>query len=400
MGTLFVCLAASAAFAASNETVLHSFRPAQMDTAPGLVVDARGNLYGSAGFGGVGCGTATDGCGVIFKLIAQGGQWHYQVLYSFQGGSDGSGPNAVMLDAAGNIYGTTYWGGDLSCGTAFKLAPNSDGTWTFGTIHEFKGSPNGCHPVGRFVLDSAGNLYGVTGNGGILFGTVFQLTPSAAGWRNYYDGAYPSTGLTLDAAGNLYGTTIEGGNNNDCFGGCGVVFELIYASGIWTETVLHRFNYFTEGAMPLSTLALDAAGNIYGTNFLGGTGAVGGGTAFRLAPNGSGGWTFTLLHTFNDNSLTSDGCFPSGDLVLDSQGNLYGTTGGGGAFQNGEVYELIANSGTGPWAEQRVYSFAGGVDGSAPVAGVIRDTLGNFFGTTEIGGAFGSGTAFEVKPIQ
>src|SRR5260370_30470435 len=192
VGTLFVCLAASAAFAASNETVLHSFRPAQMDTAPGLVVDARGNLYGSAGFGGVGCGTATDGCGVIFKLIAQGGQWHYQVLYSFQGGSDGSGPNAEMLDAAGNIYGTTYWGGDLSCGTAFRLAPNGRGGWAFCPIHEFKGSPNGCHPVGRFVLDSAGNLYGVTGNGGILFGTVFQRSPSAAGWHDTLLYSFPS----------------------------------------------------------------------------------------------------------------------------------------------------------------------------------------------------------------
>ncbi len=176
-------LAEETAFRAGNETVLHSFRRAQEFPANGLALDAQGNLYGSAGAGGVGCGTTNDGCGVIFKLISQGGQWHYQVLYAFQGGSDGNSPNPVMLDAGGNIYGTTNFGGDYNCGTAFKLAPNSDGTWTFSRIYEFKGSPDGCNPTGRLILNTAGKIYGVTGTGGFLYGVAFELTLTVNGWK-------------------------------------------------------------------------------------------------------------------------------------------------------------------------------------------------------------------------
>jgi uncharacterized repeat protein (TIGR03803 family) len=325
--------------------------------ASGVVRDSSGNLYGTTAFGGSGC-TGT-GCGVVFKLSMSGSAWTETVLYTFTGGADGRTPNGVILDASGNLFGTTNGGGDSSGdGVVFELSPNSNGTWTESVIHFFTGGTNGGRsPNGSLVFDSAGRLYGTTsfsGNGG--GGLVFRLTPNGTGgWTAGFlhnfsgrqDGSVPNGGLVFDAKGNVYGTAQEGGNLADCNRfGCGVVFKLSRKlGGGWNETVLHPFTGGTDGGVPLAGVAIDSSGNLYGTTFQGGDanfcGGQGGcGVVFKLSP-GSSGYTETVLHTFTGNP---DGQYSAAPLIRDSSGNLFGTTPDGGSacggFGCGVVFEV------------------------------------------------------------
>lgn len=280
--------------------------------------------------------------------------WTLTVLHDFggPGGSDGALPSysVLVFDQAGNIYGTTAWGGGggcggNGCGTVFKLSPTLRGQWSESILYTFTGGSDGSSPEGGVILDSAGNLYGTSAGGGTYnCGTVFKLTPSGSGWvettlhlflgDGVGDGCVPASGLTFDASGSLYGATYRGGvlGGDD---GAGTVFELVpQPDGSWTEKVLWAFtNGFANGG-PLGRVTMDAAGNLYGSTNGGGT--FGLGAVFRLTPS-SGGWIYTSLHDF---SGQDDGEFPVGNVLLDSNGDLYGTAVNGGLLGQGTVWEI------------------------------------------------------------
>jgi len=344
-------------------------------------------------------------------VIPGGGSGSENALYNFAGGSDPKLPYAgLVFDKAGNLYGTTELGGTNDQGTVFEITRNANGTWTETVLYNFTGSADGGQPYGSLVFDAAGNLYGTTDFGGsancnLGCGTVFKLTPGSSGWSETVlytfsggnDGREPSARVGFDAAGNLYGTTLQGGNiSSVCSSGCGTVFKLTPGSSGWTESVLYAFEGGADGASPYAGLTFDAAGNLYGTASAGGT--SGSGTIFKLTP-GSNGWTETVLHAFSGGS---DGKNPYGDLILDSAGNLYGTAFQGGAGY-GVVYELSLNS-NGAWKERVLHGFANLPAGN-PVAGVVMDSGGNLYGTTMLGESEsscggGCGALFKLSPAS
>jgi len=308
--------------ATGKETVLHSFAGGDgQGPAAGLIRDAAGNLYGTTQYGGA------SGGGTVFKLDATGKE---TVLYSFTAGADGALPfSRLVRDAAGNLYGTTYFGDFCNCGTVFKL----DATGKETVLHSFAGR-DGQNPYAGLVRGAAGNLYGTTAVGGASGqGTVvglnaagkFKVLHSFAG----ADGANPYAGLVRDAAGNLYGATQVGGSSNNCSRGCGTVFKLDTTGA---ETVLYSFTGPPDGQYPFASLVRDAAGNLYGATFEGG--ASGKGTVFKLDATGKE----TVLHSF----AGADGAYPVivGGLARDAAGNLYGTTQYGGASDSGTVFKL------------------------------------------------------------
>ncbi len=284
---------------------------------------------------------------------------HEKVLFNFNR-TDGAYTFAgLIFDAAGNLYGTTVGGGTYAycsdgygCGTVFELTPTAGGGWTEQVLYNFGNGTDGVNPYDGLIFDAAGKLYGTTPNGGTYgYGTVFELTPTeSGGWTETVlhsfcsqtdctDGEAPQAGLIFDTLGNLYGSTTAGGTyTSNCNYGCGTVFELTpTGGGAWTEQVLHSFGNGTDGYYPFAGLIFDAAGNLYGTTWAGGT--YGWGTVFELTPTG-GGWTETVLHSFNDNG--TDGILPEAGLIFDAIGNLYGTTPSGGAEgeYGGTVFEL------------------------------------------------------------
>lgn len=268
---------------------------------------------------------------------------------------------------------------------------------------------NGSDPVGNLVIDRSGNIYGVAAHGGSMSpefcyqydgcGTVFELSPSASGWTltlihafigdSATDGAFPVSGLTLDASGNLYGATLYGGSC-PASGGCGVVYEISPAAGGgWNAPkILYSFQGDSDGESPECTLTLDKAGNLYGTTISPAPGY--GGTVFELSPKSSGEWTHTILYSFNPND--GDGYNPNGGVTFDTEGNLYGSTRGGGTSINGfcasggcgTVYELSPN-GSGDWKETILYSFDG-TSGAYPLGNFAVDASGNLYGVTSAGG--------------
>jgi len=279
----------------------------------------------------------------ITLFASNAGAATYKVLYSFGGSPEAPVyPLAgLIMDKNGNLYGTT--GGRENAGTGgtvFELSPGPDGAWTETVIHEFDGA--GVYPQAGLVLDASGNLYGTTFGGGpdgksAGEGVVFELSPAAAGtWTETVlhsfsgpDGSHPTAGLVFDGEGNLYGTTSDGGPYSYNAESGGVVFELSPAGGgKWTKAVLHDFGAGTDGSYVISGLIVDAAGNLYGTTEYGGSGGASKeGTAFELTPSEGGVWTETVLHNFGSGA---DGENPKAGLALDGAGNLYGETSYGG----------------------------------------------------------------------
>jgi uncharacterized repeat protein (TIGR03803 family) len=337
------------------------------------------------------------------------GQSKYKTLYAFSGGTDGDGPYALILDSVGVIYGTTGSGGAQQGGTVFKLTPNPDGSWLESVLHDFTGIVNGdgAAPSAGLIFDQAGNLYGTTYDGGAQEGgTVFKLTPNPNGnWTESVlhsfsggDGAMPAAGLIFDQAGNLYGTTVGGGINN-CGGfGCGVVFKLSpNPDGSWTESLAYSFNGGTDGIYPSAGVIFDKTGNLYGTKY---GGAFNQGTVFELTPNADGSWKERVLHSFCSATSCRDGLYPRASLIFDAEGNLYGTTSGGGSHGDGVVFKLTPNQGR-RWKESVLHSFCSAMncnDGSGPAAGLIFDHSGNLYGTTGGGGTYGYGVVFKLAP--
>jgi uncharacterized repeat protein (TIGR03803 family) len=361
---------------AQTFAVLYSFQGTPDGALPfgGLILDAAGNLYGTTDSGGV------SYYGMAFKLDRTGKE---TVLYSFLAGY-GANPDAGLIrDAKGNFYGTTYWGGAYNWGSVFKLDKKGNET----VLHSFREGADGQWPQAGLVRDSEGNLYGTTVRsypGG--WGTVFKL--SKAGkvtvlhrFSGSPDGEFPQAALVRDAAGNLYGTTPIGG----AFKEFGTVFKVDKTG---KETILHSFSG-QDGNSPLAGLIRDREGNLYGTTSGGGTGCGqdGCGTVFKLDTTGKE----TVLYSFTG---TPDGAGPEGALVRDAAGNLYGTTYRGGSSDDGTVFKLDTAG-----KETVLHSF-NRPDGSWPAAGLARDSSGNLYGTTTEGGAYycGCGTVFKLTP--
>ncbi|MGB8005852.1 MAG: choice-of-anchor tandem repeat GloVer-containing protein [Terriglobales bacterium] len=326
----------------------------------------------------------------------------FRVLYSFTGMEGNNPPGPLVRDEAGNFYGT----GGGGAGTVLKLSLGKNGAWTETVLYRFQGAPNAAGPVGRLVLDSEGNFYGTTLNGGPAnAGTVYKLTKggkltvlySFCSVANCADGVQPNGGLVRDAAGNLYGTTALGGNAGEC---CGTVFKLDTSGN---ETVLYKFCSIAncaDGSFPIGgggfffdeTLVLDAAGNLYGTTPTGGDspgcGETGCGVAYKVDAAGNE----TVLYNFCMEAKCADGSYPAVGLAQDTAGNLYGTTLVGGEHNYGGVFKVDATG-----AETVLYSFPRPLPLSeAYASSLIKDAAGNLYGTTESLGTFHEGMVFEV----
>jgi uncharacterized repeat protein (TIGR03803 family) len=404
-----ITLCATNAYAAT-EKLLDSFYYYQGENpvAPLIFDAAAGALYGTAEYGG-----AYNEGSVFEMTFSPELGWTEEALYSFIGnGSSGNYPyGPVILDAAGNLYGTTQAGGVYAKGTVFELTPVpvEIGSWSPRMLYSFNDNGiDGYSPLAGLTQDAAGNLYGTTSDGGRSgAGTVFELVRTTAGGfaekvlysfrHNSADGIFPAAGLIFDTVGNLYGTTTFGGTGTSypTKPGCGTVFELSpNGSGGWTEKVLYSLDT-SNGSVPYSGLILDAAGNLYGTTTLGGI--YGAGTAFELTPAAGGSWTENVLYSFG--AYSADGTSPYSGLIFDSVGNLYGTTHGGGAHSTGTAFELTPEVG-GNWTETILHSFdAYSTDGGSPYGGLIFDSSGNhLYGTTFGGGDSNQGTVFEITP--
>jgi uncharacterized repeat protein (TIGR03803 family) len=374
---------------AQTETVLYSFCaqtgcPDGSNPRADLVIDTSGNVYGTTLYGG------KSGVGTVFELSPSGTE---TVLHSFAAShTDGHYPYAgLFMDTTGNLYGTAQSGGAKGLGTVFKLSPNGTETLLY-SFCVLAGCADGYHPRAGLIMDTKGNLYGTAFDGGAYdAGAVFELSPSGAQTVLHSfcqqagcpDGYYPQAGLVVDTNGNLYGTTLY----NGAYGG-GTVFKI---SSDGTATTFYNFCTATgckNGRYPQAGLILDTNGNLYGTTY--GGGAYGQGTVFELSPSGAE----TVLHSFCVRAGCPDGSHPRADLVMDTAGNLYGTTYYGGTNSVGAVFKLSPNG-----TETVLHSFAAnGSDGTHPYAGLVMDTVGNLYGTTYSGGANGYGTVFKVTP--
>jgi len=325
-----------------QEIILYNFTGGSDGGYPigALIPDASGNLYGVTTNGG------PQNSGVVFELVNSGGSWQEQVLHSFGSNFDGANPQGpLVFDSKGNLFGTTVLGGGLNEGTVYEMT-NSNGSWDETVIHNFGGTGDGTLPYGQVVLDAAGNVYGTTATGGpyqctgLGCGIVYELSPSSSGWtetivhsfQGSSDGFYPRP-LTRGKNGTLFGATAYGGYGS-CSNGCGTVFELAQSeNGTWTKTVLHRFVGGTSSGQPSAPVTLDRSGNIYGE-----TGQQGSsyGTVYRLAPKTGGGYAFRLLLNFNG----TDGANPEGGVILGPGGTIYGTTIYGGPYNAGVAFSL------------------------------------------------------------
>jgi uncharacterized repeat protein (TIGR03803 family) len=317
------------------------------------------------------------------------------ILYSFSGGSDGSGPSrALVSDAVGNLYGTTSFGGISSAeggnGVVFELSPAGGGLWTETALYSFAGGSDGFWPTSGVIFDAAWNLFGVTEYGGAdLQGTVYELSPaSGGGWTHTVlysfaggnDGAIPES-LILDTVGNLFGTTVAGGTNN-----AGTAFELSPAAGGgWTETVIQRFS-----DPPTGPLAMDHNGNLYGTTDGGGT--AGQGSVYGLRHT-THGWELRTLYSFQGGT---DGSNPQTGVNLGEGGHLYGLTMQGGTAASGTFFELVSGAG-GNWTETRLYSFGSRpADPTTPTSALTAEGAKSFWGASASGGTSGCGGIFNL----
>ena len=417
---------------AQTERVIHVFNGTNHIDGSGeegnLIADSAGNLYGTS------FGSGSAAVGVVYKLsppVPGSSSWTETILHSFSG-PDGSNPAAgVVFDAAGNLYGTTAYGGNgpctvlavvIGCGVVYELSPPAvaGGSWTESVLYNFQGAADSGGSQAALIFDSAGNLYGTTSGSGFDHtsnnqGAVFELSPPSVpggpwtetticDFPNAVLGVTPFGPVVFDAAGNLYGTTNLGGNLN-CGSTleCGVVFQLTppaTSGGSWTETVIHTFGGGThDGSNPVGPLVIDPSGIIFGTTSRGGSASGNGfGTVFALKPASGGGWNYATLHFFG---ATGDGVAPRGGVVLGPGHVLYGTTSSGGSLNVGTVFQLTPGSGGGPWTETLLHSFQYSSstpnDGSTPYGGLLLRGA-TLVGATLTGGPKDSGVAYAIVP--
>lgn len=388
-------VAATQAAQAQTFQSIHTFTGGADEGFPGagLTMDNAGNLYGTTGgvanFGTVFRLRRSDSGWILSTLHSFTG-----------GNDGEFPDAAVTLAQDGSLYGTTIEGGPQNCGTVFNLTPPATGAvpssvlspWNKNTPHVFTGPPNdGCLAYSNVIFDRTGNLFGTTYFGGTHdVGAVYELMRSGSTWTanvlyNFTwgdDGGAPYAGLVFDGSGNLYGTASGSGIN------AGSVFELTPSGSGWTYHSLHIFQSGgTDGMNPYAGLVFDRSGNIYGATVYGGQ--YGGGTVFELSPSG-GSWTYTLLYSLQG------AVGPLSSLTLDADGNLYGTRQGNGSSDDGSVFELTPSQGG--WVFTDLHDFTGGADGATPEGSVIVDATGNLYGTASSGGTYGYGVVFEITP--
>jgi uncharacterized repeat protein (TIGR03803 family) len=348
-------------------TVLHDFAGGTGDgeySTAEVTLDSAGNIVGTAEYGG------TNGYGILFQL-APGGKW--SLLHSFGDTGDGTLPDgAVTIEANGDMIGTTNYGGASNNGTLWKLAADN----TYSVLHSFS-ADEGNFIRGPLVQDNKGDFFGTALFGGTTgYGSVFKF--SAAGKLkvlhtfNGTDGQYPEHGVVRDKAGNLYGVTAFGGASNN-----GTVYKIAKDG---TFATLYNFTGGADGGFLYGGLAIDKAGNLYGSTVSGGANSQG--TVFRVAPDG----TLTTLYSFTGGT---DGGSPEGDMLLKGT-NLYSTATSGGANGAGGIYELITAKGN----EKMLYPFA--YSGGSGYAAGVTPVSGTFYGTTAAGGANGYGVVFSL----
>ncbi|MGO9486228.1 MAG: choice-of-anchor tandem repeat GloVer-containing protein [Rhodomicrobium sp.] len=413
--------AAGPAPAHATETALYTFTgPSGAYPQASLTADTKGNLYGTTSVGGSGGGAF--GFGVVFMLTppaSAAGAWTETVLYNFAEGTDGGQPHGnVIFDAQGSLYGTATCGGlgngNLGYGVVYKLTPPASGSgpWTETVLHSFGRQPDGAFPSGGLIFDAYGSLYGTTAGGGAKGeGTVFKLKPPTTGMGPWTEtilhnfegkgnGAQPNGNLIFDAKGALYGTTTAGGNtvNRRSYG---TVFKLTPPSprgpGPWTETVLHKFAS-PDGAYPSGSLIFDAHGALYGATYSGSVGS--GSTVFKLSPPAAalGKWTEEILSDFEDSNPAE----AAGSVIFDTQGNLYGVANWGGSNSAGAVYSLTPPaSGKGTWTLGVLYNFdCQSSSGCYPNSSLISPVNGTLYGTAYQGGPANEGAVFQLQCSQ
>jgi uncharacterized repeat protein (TIGR03803 family) len=389
LAAVIVVIAASAPTQAQTFSVIYSFN--QVDGSGyqpegSVVFDPEGNLYSTTELGGQ---NPSNAYGTVFELSPSGTE---TVLHNFiytLNRSDGEDPVAGPIrDSEGNLYGTSLFDGTSNYGTIYEI--DSAGNETI--LHNFSGgAADGAYPgFGNLIMDAAGNLYGTTEEGGAFStGTVYEFSTSGVltvlySFTNGKDGGFPYASLVMDTAGNLYGTAIQGGNGGSSGGG--VIFRVSpNGSGGWVETVLHSFKGGTDGKNPESGLTLSPAGHLYGVTGEGGSGGCG--VIYEAGTTGGE----KVLYGFSA-SGSGDGCGPTG-VVFFQDGTLYGTTLSGGAFGQGTIFSI---SSTG--VETILHSFNPSTDGGEPNAGVVRGPHGALYGTASIGGANNEGTVFKIVP--
>jgi uncharacterized repeat protein (TIGR03803 family) len=348
------------------------------------------------------------------------------VLHPFTSGVGGAYPSAgLSMDRAGNLYGTASEGGVVTdscpngCGTVFKLSLKNS-SWVLSPLYSFQGGTDGLTPNARVTIGPDGNLYGTTlfgGQGNCIpgprCGVVFRLSPPARACTSFLcpwmetilhsfaggaDGGQPAGDLSFDQAGNLYGSTTEGGYTGGVCGtyGCGAVYKLTPSDGGWTESVLYAFQGASDGQNPSGGVIPDGSGNLYGSTATGGNYQCEGyscGTVFELSPSGSG-WTKNILHMFQE---SVDGGFPFGGLIMDGSGNLYGTTSSYGPNGGGTIFELLPSDGS--WSFSLVYALRGGLE-TGPWGDLAIDAAGNLYGATKEEGQYGYGSVFSLVPAN
>lgn len=393
-------------------TVLHSFTGGTDGQNPwaGVVINTGGRIYGTTNGGGSrqgACELYGAGCGVAFELSIRNSSWILTPLYSFHGGTDGAIPQGQLtIGPNGSLYGTTADGGNEGacfggCGTVFNLRPAQRatasivGTWGEKQLYLFDG-PSGIGPLnGPLIFGATGQIFGTAAYGGPSnAGTVYELVPTQGSWventiytfQGGTDGAQPMSGLWQDAAGNLYGTTYGGGS------GFGTVYELIASESGWTKTTLYEFD--ASNQYPIGGVIMDDSGNLLGTT----SGGSGGGASIYELTQSSGQWLLTTLHAYGG-SLPNGG--PTANLTADSSGNLYGTALEYGTFNRGSVFKLTRINGG--WTYIELHSFSGGSnDGQYPYGAVSIDSTRTVYGTSVNGGSGtctdGCGIVWQIAP--
>lgn len=370
---------------AQTFTVLHSFTGGSDGGSPyaGVTLDQAGDLYGTTSLGGAGQ------CGTVFKLQHRNSAWILSNLYTFHG-ADGCSPlTKVVWGPNGAAYSTTVSGGSQNMGTVFELRPPSNicgsifCSWTETLLYSFQGAPNAADPSGDpIAFDSNGNLFGTTWTGGGLMcddntcGTVYELSPSQGGWTETLVWSFPNggagfpNGVIVGNDGNLYGTAYLGGNV-----GVGTIFELSRNNG-WAFTNRYSFTGNPDGSSPYAGVVRDSGGNLYGATGWGGANHAG--TVFSLSSGGNFSLLMSLTNPGQGGVFIGPG--PAGKVMIDSAGNLYGTTYAEGAYGLGSIFKLT-RSGNG-YTLTTLHDFTGGSDGAYPISDVVMDTAGNLYGTS------------------
>ena len=396
---LLLCLTCPAW--AQTYTIIHNFvGPDGSVPSASLTIDSSGNLYGTTAGGG------SYDSGTVFRMTLHDQVWSFTKLFSFNFDISGRSPSSPLIFGPdGALYGTTQFGGPGTAGVVFKLQPSPTGCgstscpWKAKVLAAFDGThgtPNA--PSGNISFDAAGNLYGTTVSGGNYddclptdegCGTVYRLV-KAANWAvdTMYQftgaaaGSKPEGGVIFDQVGNLYGNALE----NNFEGGGGDIFQLSPSGSGWSFNLLFQFQC-TNACWPYSGLIFDQSGNLFGATS---SGSTGGGTVFQLSPAGES-WNFNLLYSFTGSTG------PYSSLLMDQAGNLYGTTFRDGAHNCGSAFKLTKNNGN--YAYTDLHDFTcNGSDGKHPVGGLVMDSHGNLYGTTQEGGSTGNGIVFEITP--